>query len=116
MQYQNASCLAVSAGRPRRSLAPLCASLGGSVGVAAVLKLVGVIAMFELVDWLLKAVVVLFQNPRASVSVLACHCAVEVRASASENLPGAVAAQNCVIDSATAPPLGSLYLSVSCSG
>ena len=44
------------------------------------LKLAGVIAVFELVNSLLKALVVLFQKPGAlaSVSVLACHCAVEV--------------------------------------
>ena len=92
MQCQNAGYFAVSGGRPRRSVAPLCASLGGSVGVVAVLELVGVIAVFELVDWLLKAVVVVFQKPRASVPVLACHCSVEVCASASENLPNTVVA------------------------
>ena len=94
MQYQNASCLAVSAGRPRRSLAPLCASLGGSVSVAAVFQLVGMVAVFELVGWLLKAVVVLFQKPRASIPVLARHCSVVVCASASENLPNTVVASS----------------------
>ena len=87
MQYQNAGCFAASGSCPNRSVAPLCASLGGSIGVVAVLKLVGVVAMFELVDWLLKAVVVLLQKLRASVSILACHCA-----SASGILPNTVVA------------------------
>ena len=95
-------------------MAPLWAPLDGSVGAAAVLKLVGVIAVFELVNRLLKAVALLFQKPGASIPVLACHCAVEVCASASENLPNTAAAS--MRDRATAPPLGSLCPWVSCSG
>ena len=49
MQYQNAGCFAVCGGRSRRSVAPLCASLGGSVGVVAIVELVGLVAVFELV-------------------------------------------------------------------
>ena len=90
MQYQSTGCLAVSGGCPCRSVVPLCVSLGGSIGVVAMLKLVSVIAVFELIDWLLKAVVVWFQKLRASVSVLACHCSVVVCVSASGNLPNTV--------------------------
>ena len=71
-------------------MAPLCASLGGSVSVVARIELINVVAVFELIDWLLKAVVVWFQKPRASVSVLACHCSVVVCVSASGNLPNTV--------------------------
>ena len=49
MQYRNAGCFAVSSGRPRRSVAPLCVSLGGSVGVVAIVEIVGLVAVFELV-------------------------------------------------------------------
>ena len=47
MQYQNAGCFAVSVGRPHRSVAPLCASHGGSVGVIAAVELIGLVAVFE---------------------------------------------------------------------
>ena len=39
----------MSGGRPLRNVAPLCESLGGSIGVVAVVELVGVVAVFELV-------------------------------------------------------------------
>ena len=84
----------MSGGRPRWSVAPLCAPRGGSVGVVAVAKLVGVAAVVELVGWLLMVVVARFQKTRASVSVLIRHWSIAVCASASESLPSTAAASS----------------------